>query len=88
MRIPTVENLTSTSTTQVVVAPYIAQVSDLVINCGATRATYKVSPQQDITAFELFKIFQLVTNFSHGLRLIDVTQFIESNNLERHFEKR
>ena len=58
--------------------------------CARTKKTFKYKPKEDITTFELANLLNLFTvlasSSGHYGAHFDVSGFVESNNLQRHFE--
>jgi hypothetical protein len=49
---------------------------------------FHFTPQEDITAFELTKVFKLWVHCSAGFYLIDVSTYLRENGIERHFTEK
>lgn len=65
--------------------------STITITCHKTKKRFKFAPQEDITAFELAWITQLLVSVSAAQGAysgynIDTDQYITAHKLERHFE--
>jgi hypothetical protein len=74
------------STTFTLVPTYFAPT--IAIVCHKTKKRFKFNPQENITAFELAWIMQIVVAISgtSGAYNVDTDQYISAHKLERHFE--
>ena len=73
-----------------ITGPAFIAVNVVAATCARTKKIFKYKPKEDITTFELANLLNLFTvlasSSGHYGAHFDVSGFVESNNLQRHFE--